>query len=61
MRLNRAPQYAIAIHDPIIRTGSTQVCFPVSIIGAAKGSGQETETLIELRGIPANGCFANIK
>ena len=60
MKLYIVPQYSIAIHDPVYRAGSTQVCFPVSIIGAAKGGVQETETFIEIRAIPANSCFPNI-
>lgn len=60
MQLYQPPQYAIAIHDPIYQAGSTQVCFPVSIIGAAKGTLQETETIIEVRTVPANSCFPNI-
>lgn len=60
MKLLREPQFTIGIHDPVYRAGSTQVCFPVSIIGAANGGVEETETLIQIRGIPPNGCFANI-
>lgn len=61
MKLHRPPQYSIAIHDPIYRAGSTQICFPVSITGAAKGGGQETETMIEIKAVPASSCFPNIK
>ncbi len=60
MKLYLPPQYSIAIHDPVYRAGSTQVCFPISIIGAAKGGVKETETFIEIRAIPANSCFPNI-
>ncbi len=60
MNLARAPQYTIALHEPVTRAGSTQVCFPVSIIGAAKGGVDETETLIEVRAIAGNSCFPNI-
>lgn len=60
MRLFKIPQFAIAIHEAVYRAGSTQVCFPVSIIGAAKGGVKETETLIEIRAIPPNSCFHNI-
>ncbi|MEE9303736.1 MAG: hypothetical protein V3U84_08105, partial [Thiotrichaceae bacterium] len=58
MKLVSAPQYAIGIHDAILRAGSeNQYCFPVSIIAAAKGGVDQTQTLIEIKTIPSNGCF----
>ncbi len=58
MKLVSAPQYAIGIHDAILRAGSeNQYCFPVSIIAAAKGGMEQTQTLIEIKTIPSNGCF----
>ncbi len=58
MRLVSAPQFAIGIHDAVLRAGSeNQYCFPVSIIAAAKGGVDQTQTLIEIKTIPSSGCF----
>ena len=60
MKLVSAPQYAIAIHDAVPRMGSEGVsCFPVSIIAAAKGGVSQTQTLIEIKVVPPNGCFSS--
>ena len=58
MRLVENPQYAIGIHDPILQPGSEgQYCFPVSIIAAAKGGVNQSQTLLMIKAIPENGCF----
>ena len=55
MKLTRAPQFIIGIHDAIPRPGfAGQSSFPVTIIGAAKGAVNTAQTFIEVNTIPAS-------
>ncbi len=56
MKLTRAPQFIIGIHDAIPRPGfAGQSSFPVTIIGAAKGAVNTAQTFIEVKTIPESG------
>jgi len=58
MSLVNAPQYVIAINDAVLRPNSeNKYCFPVTIIGAAKGGLDSSKTYIQVNAIPESGCF----
>lgn len=58
MKLQEKPQYIIGMHDEVMRVGTANYkCIPVSIIGASKGGGASTQTLIELKAIPKSACY----
>lgn len=58
MKLVTAPQYAMGIHDPVLRKGTENYhCIPISVIGAGKGSTDTAKVLVEVKAIPKSGCF----
>lgn len=61
MKLATAPQYAVGIHDPVLRKGTENYhCIPISVIGAGKGALNNAQALIEVKAIPKSGCFRNM-
>jgi len=58
MKLAKLPQYAVGMHNSVIRQGTSNYrCLPMTIIGASQGGTSQTRTLIELKTMPKSTCF----
>lgn len=61
MNLSATPQYVKGLHDPVLRTGTESFhCVPITILGAAKGGLETTQSLVEIKVVPKKGCFRSL-
>ncbi len=58
MNLSRAPQFAAAMHDPVLRLGTSDYkCVPFTLLGYGTGSDRHSKSVIEMNVIPRSTCY----